>query len=53
MKPRSLDATVLDGALVERATACTKVTRDTENAMWWTQPVSVGVRRLAGARSRR
>jgi hypothetical protein len=35
---------------VSRSTACRNVTRDTEKAMWCTQPGSVGVRRGSGLR---
>src|SRR5690606_29177515 len=51
MKPRSFGPVFLMPRSFRRSTACRKVTRETEKAMWCTQPGSVGVRRESGLRS--
>jgi hypothetical protein len=51
MKPRSLTPLCWIPRCSSRSTACMKVERETEKAMWWTAPTSVDVRVGSGTRS--
>jgi hypothetical protein len=51
MKPRSLTPLCVILRSSSRSTVWWNVACEIENAMWWTQPGSVGVRRGSGVRS--
>ena len=51
MNPRSFTPLWRMPRSSSRSTVCAKVACESENAMWWTQPGSIGVRRESGLRS--